>query len=64
MKGESKVRFLGQGMPATQPPMNQMTSNFAYMGLLWVTIEFWSHQDHVTSIKTEPVLASKYGWPL
>ena len=63
-RGRAKSRFSDKVVPVTQAPMDQMTWNFACRGLLWVSIEFWSSQGHVTSIKAKPVLASKWDWLL
>ena len=41
LKGGSKVQILGQGGAIKQPPMDEMTSNFACRGVLWGTFEFW-----------------------
>ena len=53
----------GQGVPVTQPLMDQMTWNFACRGLLWVTIDLWSSQGHVTSKEANNIWRSEQVWP-
>ena len=40
--------------------MDQMTWDFACRGLLWVSIEFWSSQGHLTSIQVKSVLKQNH----
>ena len=49
-KGDSKVWFSGRpvdrGVSVTQPPVDQLTQNFACEDLLGGKFEFCSSQDH------------------
>ena len=67
-KGDSKDRFFGcpgdRRVSVTQPPMDQLTWNFACEDLLGGTFDFYSGQGHMTSTEAKPVLASKWDLPL
>ena len=63
-KVRSKVQFLGQGGACNSAPNRPNDLKFCIQWLLWVTIEFWSSQGHVTSIEAKPFLAYKSDWPL
>ena len=63
-KGDSKVWFSGRpvdrGVSVTQPPVDQLTQNFACEDLLGGIFDFCQSQGHTTSTEAKPVLATKY----
>ena len=63
-KGGSKVRVLGQEGACNSAPNGPNDLKFCMLELLWVTIEFWSSQGHVTSIEADHIWRPEQVWPL